>query len=647
MDALDRAHVAGQYALEPPTEITGALAATEGADVGAFSGALAITGALAATEGADVGAFVGGLLISGSLAAVDGADGAAFTSSFAVSGALAATEGADSAAFREDRQGVGYSTQYAPILLLEFEAHDGDSIITLRYSTHPIQTTRPDDTPASTQFYGRLARESGALKRSLFEGGGTVGQPGLSSGYFELINSDGALNALTTYGVGGREFRLYELSSIDAYVNTRTLIFKGTLRGIDSTNLRKSLRLRIRDKLEGLRVPLLSDRYLGNTTAGSNTAEGSDDVKGKLKPMVFGYTFQTPAIPVNASDLIYQATAGPCSFIRAYDGGSVLTIVTGTSDFANIASLRAATIPAGRYATCLALGLFRLGAEPGSVVTVECSSVPLSPETGRGVGPIAKQILTEAGYSSSDFDEASFDALTSADGHFRTGIYVDSDETVLSVVCKVLNAMGATLVATPLGVLKAVLFGEFVDVLFPAPDPMPPDAPVDTFTLSDIGGEDAVFAMQGSPVDEGDNVPAWAINIRHMRLWRPLSETEVNGSITNPSSRNRLGREWFESARGNAGVKIVHPLAQMLNFDCLFNLNTGALIEAARRLELYGRIRDYPTISVSRERAGDLDLGDIVALDIEGSKYEGGQNFYIIQREDVYGSRRVIFKLWG
>lgn len=544
----------------------------------------------------------------------------------------------------DDGPGVGYATTYAPVYLLEFEAHDGDSVVTLRYSTHPVPTTRPDDTPANTQFYGRMMTESGELERSLFADGGTVGEPGLSSGFFELSNADGSLNALMGYGVGGREFRLYELANIDAYVNTRTLIFKGTLRGIDSTNLRKSVRLRIRDKLESLKFPLLTDRYLGNTTAGSNTAEGGEDLKNKLKPQIFGYTFQTEVQPVNPSDLIYQASDSRLEQIRPSDGA--VTISPSVGDFANIASLRGATIAAGQYATCFELGLFRLGATPESVVTAECSSVPLTPEVNRGVGPIAKAILLAAGVSSGDIDGASFDALTNADADFRTGIYVDTDETVLSIVCRVLNAIGATMVATPLGVYKAVQFGEFASSILDI-STMPPDTASETFTIADIGGEDAVFATLGSPASEGDNIPAWAINIRHMRKWRPLSNSEVLGSITDVGIRNRYGREWFESAQGQSSVRIVHPLAQMLTFDCLLNLNTGAIIEGLRRFQLYGRIRDFVTVSVSFERAGDLDLGDVVKLDIEGSKYDGGKNFYVIRRRNVYGTRRVIFKLWG
>src|SRR5262245_57389347 len=67
-------------------------------DVAAFAGTVAyaaITGTLAATEAADVAAFTGAVTISGALAAIEAPDTVALAGTVATLGNLAATEAAD------------------------------------------------------------------------------------------------------------------------------------------------------------------------------------------------------------------------------------------------------------------------------------------------------------------------------------------------------------------------------------------------------------------------------------------------------------------------------------------------------------------------------------------------------------------------
>jgi hypothetical protein len=80
-------------------EITGTLAATDGADSAAISGLVLVVGSLSGTEGADVGAVTGDVIVNGTLAGTEGADAASFSGEVIVSGSLAATEGADAADF--------------------------------------------------------------------------------------------------------------------------------------------------------------------------------------------------------------------------------------------------------------------------------------------------------------------------------------------------------------------------------------------------------------------------------------------------------------------------------------------------------------------------------------------------------------------
>ena len=76
--------------------ITGTMAATEGADVAAFTGDVVVQGDLAATEGADVAAFAGDVVVQGDLDVTEGADTAEFSGT--VSDGATATASAASAA---------------------------------------------------------------------------------------------------------------------------------------------------------------------------------------------------------------------------------------------------------------------------------------------------------------------------------------------------------------------------------------------------------------------------------------------------------------------------------------------------------------------------------------------------------------------
>lgn len=75
-----------------------------------------------------------------------------------------------------------------------------------------------------------------------------------------------------------------------------------------------------------------------------------DDGHGKLPPEA------TESTMVNPHALVLRAAEGPVASIRAYDGHAALTL---DRDYATGDELFAATGRPGRYATCLAEGLWR------------------------------------------------------------------------------------------------------------------------------------------------------------------------------------------------------------------------------------------------------------------------------------------------
>lgn len=151
---------------------------------------------------------------------------------------------------------------------------------------------------------------------------------------------------------------------------------------------------------------------LFNKYAGTTGAEGGADLKDRPKPWAFGRCLNVEPVFIDQIDNVFQVSGyGPVEAISAvYERGASFGASVG--DFANYAALVAADIPEGRWGTCLAEGMFRLGAPPAGVITCDVDG----DNTGgflRRTGAIIKQIASRLSLSGS-VDGDSFDALDSA-----------------------------------------------------------------------------------------------------------------------------------------------------------------------------------------------------------------------------------------
>lgn len=96
---------------------------------------------------------------------------------------------------------------------------------------------------------------------------------------------------------------------------------------------------------------------------GTGGIEGPDDLTGIVKPRVFGNCRFVPGVLIDTTDVVYMVNDGAVEGISAaYD--RAVSLGTSTGDYASLAALIAASIPAGGWGTCKALGLVRLGAPP-------------------------------------------------------------------------------------------------------------------------------------------------------------------------------------------------------------------------------------------------------------------------------------------
>ena len=188
---------------------------------------------------------------------------------------------------------------------------------------------------------------------------------------------------------------------------------------------------------EPFKADVLSAEYAGTTGI-----EGGADIKGNPKPLIFGRAKNLQPVQINVVDNVFQVSSyGPIQAISAvYERGAAFGASMG--DHANYAALVAADIPEGRWATCLADGLFRLGAPPYGLITADVDGLVRDSVWLRRTGAIIQALAEMAGVGSSQIDSASLAALDAAVPR-NVNIVISGQIDVLSVAQRMALACNA------------------------------------------------------------------------------------------------------------------------------------------------------------------------------------------------------------
>lgn len=175
--------------------------------------------------------------------------------------------------------------------------------------------------------------------------------------------------------------------------------------------------------------------------AGSGGAEGGTDIKSKPKPAAFGRCKNVEPVLIDAVNNVYQVHGyGAVSSIsavyeRAADFGASF------GNFATYAALVAAVIPPGRWATCHAAGMFRLGAPAAGVITADVDGDAVSGFV-RTTAAIITRILDIASVPAGNRDTTSLTAFGVA-VPATINIYVTEQTTVLDLVQRLVRPCNA------------------------------------------------------------------------------------------------------------------------------------------------------------------------------------------------------------
>ena len=497
---------------------------------------------------------------------------------------------------------------------------DSDTNATFYFSDAPF-VTGPADDPAHEAFIPALL-DPGTIGINLFSDGRTSGGTRLEVGEIVIANADGAFDAWTGYGFDGREIVVRWAAAAAAYPSGFATVFRGTMESVEATWDKVTIRLR--DKQFVLSRPVLTTTYAGDNALPDGLEGTADDLKGKVKPRVYGVVANITPTFVNTSKLTHQVSDGAVADITAvYDQG--LSLTKG-ADYATSALLQAAAPAAGSYITCFAEGYFRLGSSPAGEITADVTQGAAASD--RTVAQILKQLALAADIPSPDINAADVTALDTANSAV-VGIYLSGQETFAEAMDQIAASVGAFYYFDSAGALR---MGRLT-------------APSGT-AVSTFHDYDTLNGFERYPAHD-NGIPVWSVTVNHTRNWT-VQTSDIAGAVT-AARRAYLGLETRSEIATDPSVINKHILAGALVVDTLLTSAADAATEAARLLALYGVHRDLFDVPVPFDmlQASPCYLTDVVDLDITRFSLAPGTSFRMIGIRFELAARQAILSLWG
>lgn len=225
------------------------------------------------------------------------------------------------------------------------------------------------------------------------------------------------------------------------------------------------------------------DQPLLSTYAGTGGSEGSTDLQGQVKPLALGAPRFAPAVLVDAVDNIYQISAYgainavPLAFDRLTRFGAT------QANYASFATLKAATVTRGRWATSLAGGYVKLGAPADGMLSfhVEGDSVG---GWSRLPGAIIARIAAIAG-GTAKVAAGDITALNAA-RPWNLSLMVTAQTTARDLIQRIATSVNAVAYVDWLGMLRVAPIGIGAATLTMAADgtALPPVASVEQVAIA-------------------------------------------------------------------------------------------------------------------------------------------------------------------
>lgn len=492
--------------------------------------------------------------------------------------------------------------------------------------------TFPTDSLSNQPYAGTLEK---ALRfhRSIIDG---TRLGGMSSGYSEIVidNQSGDYDAYANSLDGARV--IVRMGSRGAAWDTFAVIYDGLADG-SATVEEESLTIHLYDDNKRLEMPAQPNVY-----GGTGTTDGDANVKSKRKPIWLGTCANVSVPLIDAVNLVYQLHDGAISAVsHVYDRGVELT-VNATADYSNYANLIAATITPGRYATCLALGLMRLGARPDGTITVTANGA-----VSNGL------IATVASGFFSDTASCVHYLLT-----ISTANIVVDRASVSAVYASQAAAIGYFIGPDDSKTLRQAIDDLMYGVLGWAGFrrdrtfdmgliALPGSVPLVSYT-GDGTGED-FYTLRQMPLPSQTSPPPYRIRAAYSRNWTQQSDIDA----TVDASTQTLRKDAYSIAIStdtatSTAIQAAHPQAQDPDvWPSYFNLSADAVTFANATLVLFGGATRILCEFVVTAAAYALNIGNPVQVTDARYGLSGGKMLAIVSIDDDTSEEQATVQAWG
>lgn len=281
------------------------------------------------------------------------------------------------------------------------------------------------------------------------------------------------------------------------------------------------------------------------------------------------------------------------------------------------------------WVTDAAGSYIRIGGAPFGAITADFTVGATSAD--RTAAQLFAAILTQAGYSSSDWVAADLTALDAADNS-ECGLFLGTTPTTIaSALDAVANTVGAAW-------WPRASDGDFrlVQLL----------APSGTAALT-ITPDDLVEPLRMVPTsDAGRGLPRYQTTLRYAPNW--TVQTDGLAAGVTDARRAYLAAGWRETTDTDAAVQTAYLLAPATVEDTLYVTEADANAEATRRQALFGvRRRRFEAVIALNDDADALDVGDVVELEHTRFGLTPAVSFRILGLEPNARDNTLRLHLWG
>lgn len=490
------------------------------------------------------------------------------------------------------------------------------------------RSTANDDTPAATWVPGKL---SGAFNYeiSLFSGADPSAGGSSTVGILELLDPDGELDGLRTLGWDGAPLSL-KRGDPDAAYSTFAAIANLSTAGLRYNTRKKEILLR------DLAWQLTQAELHGLRYGGTGGADGDAAMAGRIKPIVMGPAENISPVLINGTALIYQVS---CTSVLAIDSVmDGLAPLTFDADHATYALLAAAVVPSGHFASCRALGLFKIGAAPVYIIT---ANVRGDNDTINGStyphtrAQIARRIATGRGNirlsDPSQIDLAAFEYLEQYQSA-TVGYFWDGEITKAEALAEV---MAGGLGWWTMRLNGTLAVGQMED----------PSTAVPLFSLAYPSADGTEESRVDEPAMTDYRPPRRATLMGWKRNYTVMTADQIADSVSQATAAIYQQPTRYTTS-DDLWVSAGFPTAPVVAINGGFDDESSALLEGNRQMRLLRTRREVFEIPAVVDPFGDY-VGRVINVTAANRLGLGSARRLFCFGVAVNGNAKPILKLWG